>query len=167
MVDIALATSAAPTYLRAHRYDGLRLVDGGLSANNPSMVAVTEAVHEFGIDLADIRLLSLGTTNNLGKRSDRLDRGGFVQWGPTVTKVILRGQALAAHNASQLMSAGGHYIRIDPDVPDNLLQLDGVDPDELTGRASFVSRRYSDKVNEIFIDHTAGEYTPLHTPEGG
>jgi patatin-like phospholipase/acyl hydrolase len=165
MVDIALATSAAPTYLRAHRYDGLRLVDGGLWANNPSMVAVTEAVHEFGINLSDIRLLSLGTTNNLGKRSGRLDRGGMVQWGATVTKVILRGQALAAHNASQLMLAGDHYIRIDPDVPDKLLHLDGVNPEELMGRATFVSRSYSDKVHDIFMDHTGGAYTPLHTPK--
>lgn len=43
MVDVALATSAAPTYLPAHELRGLQLIDGGVVANNPSIVAVTEA----------------------------------------------------------------------------------------------------------------------------
>ena len=165
MLDVALATSAAPTYLRPHHHDDLRLVDGGLWANNPSMVAVSEAVHEFGIDLADIRVLSLGTTNDLAKRSDRLDRGGIVQWAPTATKMILRGQALAASNATQLLLAQGHYLRIDPDVPDKLLQLDGLKPKELRGLAASVSRLENGNVHDMFMDHVAGDYVPIHTPE--
>ncbi len=42
------------------------LLDGGIWANNPSIVVVSEAVSEFGIDLTDIRVLSLGTTSELG-----------------------------------------------------------------------------------------------------
>ncbi len=166
MVDVALATSAAPTYLRAHQHDGFRLVDGGVWANNPSVVAVSEAVHEFGIELADIRVLSLGTTSDLAKRSGRLDGGGFLQWSTSVTKVILRGQALAASNAVQLMLPKCQYLRIDPDVPDKVLRLDGVEPDELMGRAASISRDRSGDIERIFMNHTAGEYAPLITPEG-
>lgn len=46
VVEIALATSAAPTFFPV--YDGLdgnRLVDGGILANNPIMVAITEAIN--------------------------------------------------------------------------------------------------------------------------
>src|SRR5207253_2507403 len=40
MVDVALATSAAPTYFPATIVDGIALIDGGVWANNPSMVGV-------------------------------------------------------------------------------------------------------------------------------
>jgi patatin-like phospholipase/acyl hydrolase len=46
MVDVAMATSAAPTYFPAAKVDGHRLIDGGIWANNPSVVAITEAVSE-------------------------------------------------------------------------------------------------------------------------
>ena len=39
-VDVAMATSAAPTYLPGFPLSGTRLVDGGVWANNPAMVAV-------------------------------------------------------------------------------------------------------------------------------
>lgn len=166
MVDVALATSAAPTFLPAHRLRGLRLVDGGLWANNPAVVAIAEAVSEFKIDLSDIRVLSLGTTSDLGVRSKRLDRGGFAAWATCATTVILRGQSLAASNAAYHLIPRGQSLRIDPDVPDKLLRLDGVSPDELMGRAEQESRFISDEVRRIFLDHHAGYYTPCHSPEG-
>ena len=48
MVDIAMATSAAPLYFPAARVDGHRLIDGGVWANNPSVVAIAEAVSMLG-----------------------------------------------------------------------------------------------------------------------
>jgi uncharacterized protein len=44
MVDVAMATSAAPAYFAAAYVDCHRLVDGGVWANNPSVVGITEAV---------------------------------------------------------------------------------------------------------------------------
>ena len=44
MVDVAMATSAAPPYFAAAHVDGHRLIDGGVWANNPSVVGITEAV---------------------------------------------------------------------------------------------------------------------------
>lgn len=166
MVDVALATSAAPTFLPAHNLRGLRLVDGGLWANNPAVVAIAEAVSEFKIDLSDIRVLSLGTTRDLGVRSTRLDRGGFAMWAPCATAVILRGQSLAAANAALHLIPKGQSLRIDPDVPDKLLRLDGVSPEELMGRAEQESRSVSGEVRRIFFDHLPGPYVPVHSPEG-
>lgn len=165
MVDVALATAAAPTYLPAHHLRGLRLVDGGLWANNPAVVAIAEAVSEFCIDLPDIRVLSLGTTRDLSLRSKRVDRGGIAVWAPIATTVILRGQSLAVANATYHLIPKGQSLRIDPDVPDKLLRLDGVNADELKGRAEQESRSVSDNVRTIFLDHSAGPYSPLHTPD--
>lgn len=164
MVDIALATSAAPTYLPAHDLRGLRLVDGGLWANNPSVVAISEAVHEFKIDLADIRVLSLGTTSDLSLRPQRLDHGGMAFWAATATKVILRGQSLAASNATRYLTTEGYSLRIDPSVPDNLLRLDRVSTEKLKARAEQESRYVSDDLARIFLDHKARSYEPIHTP---
>ena len=62
-VDIALATSAAPTFFPVHiNQDGLPLIDGGLWANNPIMVAVLEAYCILKQPFEDIRILSLGCT---------------------------------------------------------------------------------------------------------
>jgi hypothetical protein len=166
MMDVALATSAAPTFLHAHHLRSLRLVDGGIWANNPSVVAIAEAVSEFEVDLADIRILSLGTTNDLAKRPERLDHGGFAAWATHATKVILRGQGHAAANATYHLIPKGQSLRIDPDVPDKMLRLDGVEPEELTGRAEVEARLMSGDVKRIFLDHTAARYTPHHTPEG-
>ena len=47
MATVALATAAAPTYLRAVPNNGYLMVDGGLWANNPLMNAVTEALSCF------------------------------------------------------------------------------------------------------------------------
>jgi patatin-like phospholipase/acyl hydrolase len=56
MVDVAMATTAAPTYFEAARVDNQRLIDGGVWANNPSVVAIGEAVSVLGVPLEAIRI---------------------------------------------------------------------------------------------------------------
>jgi uncharacterized protein len=65
MRDVAMATSSAPTYFPIFSMKGVGdHVDGGLWANNPSMVAISEAV-KLGIDPNDIHLLSVGTGESM------------------------------------------------------------------------------------------------------
>ena len=57
IVDVALATSAAPTYFPTHRSDaGTPLVDGGIWANNPTGMAVVEAIGVLEWPRGTIRL---------------------------------------------------------------------------------------------------------------
>ena len=60
MVKIALATSAAPTYYRPLRDGGYTFVDGGIWANNPVMIALTEALTSFNVDRERLCILSIG-----------------------------------------------------------------------------------------------------------
>lgn len=70
-VDVALATAAAPLYFPPSLLESARFADGGLWANNPSIVGYAEAakIHldcrrpglDPSFDLGDIRLLSIGT----------------------------------------------------------------------------------------------------------
>ena len=58
----AMATSAAPTYLPSFHFEGKRYLDGGVWANNPSLVGVVEAL-ELGASLENIRVLNISTTS--------------------------------------------------------------------------------------------------------
>jgi patatin-like phospholipase/acyl hydrolase len=88
---VALSTSAAPTYFPSVRaVDNLRLIDGGVWANNPSMVAAVEAFGPLGIPLSSLRMLSIGTFEEIADHHKRLDSGGFWQWRKTAANVIMR-----------------------------------------------------------------------------
>ena len=61
-VDVAVATSAAPTYFELAEVGGNLYADGGLFANAPDLIAIHEAEHFFGVAPDAVRLLSVGTT---------------------------------------------------------------------------------------------------------
>ena len=102
--QVAAATTAAPTFFPAFSLpsDHVRLVDGGVWANNPAMVGVAEAVSMFDQPLDSIRVLSLGTTTDTRSRQRKLDNGGLLQWvrSPKIVNVLLAGQARALSRRS-------------------------------------------------------------------
>jgi patatin-like phospholipase/acyl hydrolase len=82
LVDVALATSAAPTYFSNHVINDARYVDGGLVANSPVLMGVIEARRAFSQELEDIYALCIG---NMGKeRAANHDvpvEMGYAAWG--------------------------------------------------------------------------------------
>lgn len=90
--DVALGTSAAPVYFPAHKVGDSRIVDGGLIANDPTHVAVHEALKFFGVRPAlfgddalgmdDLRVLSIGTLTkkHFADAQHPLDIG-LLEWG--------------------------------------------------------------------------------------
>jgi len=164
---IAMATSAAPTYLSAFtQVDHQRLVDGGVWANNPTMVAIAEAVSVLGISLSDIKVLNLGTTCPVKGRHRRLDHGGKLQWATEAVDVILRGQSIGAYNQARLLLGNEKVVRLDPVVPDGLFDLDKVSTPELLAKAAHESRIFVPLFRSEFSDHTAPEFTPCVGRQG-
>jgi uncharacterized protein len=168
MIDVALATAAAPTYFRAHHYDHVRLLDGGLWANSPVLVGVVEAMTLLGIPPGNIRVLSVGTTADFTHHAAHLDNGGVFQWARSsgALGVMLRAQSGAAINMARhlLREAGAdedrHFQRIDRAAPADLLHLDRADSDTLVGWAAHVSRQESPSFRSMFLDHVADPFTP-------
>ena len=153
MVDVAMATSAAPTYFPAAvTEEGVRLVDGGLWANNPALVGVAEAVSLFNAPLDAIRVLSIGTTTDLKHRHERLDAGGRIRWAGDAVDLVMRAQSLAATSTLAHL-LGDRVLRVDPDVPAGRLRLDHAEVAELTGRADNASLKHLRRFEELFADH--------------
>jgi len=69
LVDAIMASAAAPLYFPPHPYGERLFVDGGLMAQNPTMLALSAAIQaglvgEQGVRLEDVSILSLGTGSN-------------------------------------------------------------------------------------------------------
>lgn len=162
---VAMATVAAPTYLPGYPLSGTRLVDGGLWANNPSMIALVEAVGTCAVPLDALHVFSLGTTTEARHRSRRLDRGGMVQWGRDAVDVILRAQSISANNQVHHLTSPQRLLRLNPVVPAGLTALDKVDADDLIGWASHLSRSAGPRFRE-FLEHRAPRFAPFHGSNG-
>jgi patatin-like phospholipase/acyl hydrolase len=166
MVDVAMATSAAPTYFPAHSLRGIRLVDGGVWCNNPSVIAIAEATSMLGVPITSVRLFSVGTTAELVHRHPRLDQGGMIQWAKAAIDVLMRGQSVGADGLAQHLLTRERYLRHDTSVPVGVLRMDRCDTDELIGLAESRSRDLMPVFNAKFASHRASAYQPLHTGTG-
>ena len=166
MWAVAMATSAAPTYFPAFQLPDseVRLVDGGVWANNPAMVGVVEAVSMFGESLKSIRVLSVGTGVRPQARPRRLDAGGIWQWarGVGAIDVLLRGQGIGAFAQVQHLIGANDALRLDPLILDAPISLDGGDPRDLVARASHHSRLFSPQFKEFLGNHTPRSYRPYY-----
>ena len=163
---IALATSAAPTYFPACRQvDGLRLIDGGVWANNPSMVAIIEAVGTLNVPADRIRLLSIGTYDAVVRRPRLLDRGGALAWARTAPDILLRSGSIAVNNQANYLLGKNNVLRIDPRVPAQEVTIDGVSTlDSLIARARHHSRHVMPQMHARFMDHNAPPFVPFYKP---
>jgi patatin-like phospholipase/acyl hydrolase len=165
MWQVAMATTAAPTFFPAYVLpdEYVRLVDGGVWANNPSMVGIAEAVSLFGQPLGNIRLLSLGTTSSTAVRERQLDRGGLIQWvrSPNVVEVLMSGQSAGAFNQALHMIGSNHAWRLDPPAPGKLARLDDADARDLISAAAHHSRHFGPTFAAHFAAHQPQPYAPL------
>lgn len=139
VVDAVLASCSAPSYFAPARVGPYQLSDGGLWANNPSLVAVTEALSRLGAERTQIKLLSVGT--GVGKNyypvSDNGAQWGFVTgWGMLkFISMLMNLQSATASNVVQLLLDKHQTVRInfESDLP---LSLDDVSViDDLISKA--------------------------------
>jgi patatin-like phospholipase/acyl hydrolase len=163
---VALATSAAPTYFPSfRRVNHIRLIDGGIWANNPTMVGIVEAVSMLGQSLDSIKVLSLGTTDEIKIRPAKLDKGGFWQWKKAALDVFLRAQNIGTFTQALHLLGEGKVIRLNPKVPDGLFAMDKLSEKELLSKAAHESRHFTPKFKKDFMEHIAPVFTSMHPKE--
>lgn len=160
MVDVALATSAAPTYFPAATVDSARLIDGGVFANNPSVLAIAEATSMLGVPPTAIRVLNIGTMDPFTDHADRLDTAGVAGWATSIAPLILTASSASNTGLAKHLLGFHNYVRLNATVPPGAFALDRIDPNKVAGYAATVSRNLSPEYVNKFTDHTAGPYEP-------
>lgn len=136
LVDVALGSTAAPTYFPAHSGKfSSDLVDGGLCANNPAVVGIVEALQFERTSkrnvaslmpegIQNLVMMSIGTGEPCAMPYNhrKLRHAGLGRWvvsrgtsGPTVPlfDVITESQSVLAHFQAAFMLKE-RYLRINP-----------------------------------------------------
>jgi hypothetical protein len=122
-LDVALATSAAPTYLPVvsiPNYENRQFIDGGIYANDPSLVGVIEAFRYFvgeGKPFRKLGVLSIASLETVpGRKRVKFTNRSIVQWKDDLLSTFFESQA---HMTSYVVSVmanhcdpGFEYVRI-------------------------------------------------------
>lgn len=125
--DVALYTSSAPTYFpSANGY-----VDGGVFANNPSIVALAQAISRQNIPserakLEDVVMMSVGTGVSLTYIKGKTLDWGYAQWVKPLINVLMDGvSGISDYQARQLLGDKYHRLQI-VFAPDEKIDMDAV-----------------------------------------
>lgn len=143
--DAILASCAAPTYFDPVRVGDVLLADGGLWANNPSVIALTEAVSKFQRSIEQVWILSIGTGHPVTVYSRKNRWGLLTGWERRkLVSYVLRLQSDASANIAKLL-LGDRYLRLDPEIGD--WELDDID--HLDNLRAMATREFACRSKEI------------------
>ena len=147
MLDIALATSAAPTYFEPHRIDRGHpsnynvLIDGGLVANNPAMCACIEATEMIqsqrsqtkdGDPMSKVVLVSLGTGEQTRRlRYEDARDWGLGKWAKPAINIMLDGFSDTVHYQLNKLLPAARYLRLQARLDEDSDDLDNASQENM------------------------------------
>jgi uncharacterized protein len=154
--DAILASCAAPVFFDPKMVGeaGYVLADGGLWANNPSMVALTEAIGKLGFDKKEVKILSIGTgTKHIGYNAigENKKWGFLLGWqGKKLLDMLLYLQSINDENRTRLILRD-NYLRVNYDADKEISLDDTKIIMEMKNRADFTFTHYSEKIR-VFLE---------------
>lgn len=168
--DASMRTSAAPTYFPVVK----GYTDGGLVANNPSIIALSKAMaHHSNISNRNIVCLSLGSgsfprhvsifdqvsrsdskyKNSKGETTLGRADWGIKQWIPFLLDILIDGDSVTTELLmNYLLGQSNLYHRLDPELPRQMSLDDVSNMDELRAFANNLDM----KETFDFVDKTFG-----------
>lgn len=117
-VDVALSTSAAPAYFLPYSFGSQEtiheynlLIDGGIIANNPTLLAYIEATQGLKIKPEKLHILSLGTGQNNKPYPKHYNKCHPWFWvnpfkGPRLYEVMAEAQSISIDNTMKILQKG-------------------------------------------------------------
>lgn len=128
--EVCRATAAAPTYFPAHGMDiegqARSLIDGGMVANNPTAIAIAEAMRRDNAisQCSDLLVLSVGSgarTRPISLRSAQ--EWGALEWAVPIIDVLFDGNSDSVDYIARQV-VGDSYFRMQTEL---LVGLDDID----------------------------------------
>src|SRR5690554_6248895 len=177
--QVAMATSAAPTYfdpysteyidLNGTKKDFSNKVDGGVMANNPTLVALLEAIKAFKVDMSDLEILSLGTGYKKFTDGNSRKKWGLYYWmrknkRKRLIELFMQSQSQLVANYISLLYQGIDksekenpnfvYDRIDVQLSeDNFIDMDESDTVKIKNFAELASIEFQHNRSSIIKKH--------------
>lgn len=166
LTDVCDASSAAPTYfppvyVEGHDsksdYLGRNFVDGALVTNSPVMVAISHAIKDYGVDINDIVVLSLGTGkhNKYNSKQD-VNNWGLIDWARNLPGIFISSAAESNNYQAEHILKRGQFLRLDFNIIDPARDsIDDISEEAINfltkkGNEMFTSNKY--KINQ-FLNH--------------
>lgn len=169
-VDAAMATASAPTYFPQHiTEESVSLIDGGVWANNPTAIAVVEAITLLGWAPQSLHILSLGC---LHERYTLPHAGGLGRFNMKLIKLLMDGQAQGAMGMAKLLTGDEHERKAIHRINDTVSYGDYPIDDaglieKLKGLGFERARKHLPTIQQVFLNETAEPFTPYHTLSEG
>ena len=162
-VDVALCTSAAPTYFplaQIKEENNTQFLDGGVWANNPALIGFTEAIRYFvGPDKAydSIDLLSVASLNiNSGKPPMLKRERSFIDWASDLFDLSLVGQSkfcdFFIHTLTNQTNFPINYLRI-PSAEIASKQISYISLDNASVKSLSLMKQFSFDMYHKFKNH--------------
>lgn len=176
--DVVMASSAAPTYFPSYKYNDQYYVDGGLYANNPSLIGITEATKYFvgkHKQYTNYKVLSIGNINHIENKNPSNSYSWFQNyfWNfgriSYLMDVIFDANAKNIHNMCMLITQNteNEYVRVELESNHRnglqTIQLDSSDPndikkmevnadDHMIRILHKAGTNYNDKIEQFFTE---------------
>ena len=162
-VDAAMATAAAPTYFTQHlTANDVGLIDGGLWANNPTGIAVVEAIATLGWPAQDLKVLSIGCLEDIKVVREAY---GAARLAPQLASLFMAGQSHGSLGIAHILTGDAHerraIYRISQPAPDGFYALDNTRRiRDLKDRAFAEARTQRPILQPEFFGAPAEEFVP-------
>jgi len=166
--EVALASASAPVYFPPHSffYDNefgkgqlVNMIDGGIFANNPSLVGILEATDKLQTPVESIKLLSLGTGSGKHIIKRKWMPHNFFYWfvpKPRLLDITLDSQAQITEQYVNFLKRvltqtgnGFQYLRIQHEFGDDAIDLNASRKQDLTRLEAIGGDLSKKKMNSI------------------
>lgn len=155
--EVARATSAAPTYFPAFCSSQSEVfVDGGVLANNPSLVGFIEVRLNFSRWQDHVKMLNIGTEGaECSLPRERLREGGLLAWAKPAPELLMQAQAASIESLMPRLLGEDRWMRIKPDHGRGFAPLDLYTPQLYRGLGTAAAARTFPDVEKNFFQHRA------------
>lgn len=187
--DVALSTAAAPIYFKPHSFsftnkgDNIKNTvtnnfDGGVFANNPTLIGLLEAVETLKVPMDKLKILSIGTGTKMFKEQSNDNGWGLKYWAkppnPRIMDLISSSQSDDIANTVKFLHQGVgnsevkkfYYKRIQFQFGDTeSIKLDETDPKKLEQLIERANNDFQIEGSEIlkeFCSDTITPFTPVY-----